>query len=305
MFLVASFIFLFLVNIGFSKPAGPKRPCCDTWGVIEKYETDCYEECDPFATPTGCPEKKYCAVFNCKCYIPICDPKNNEYPTKEDCEEYCERGSLPTEEWPKCSYNYKTGCWDCVWYKVVVEKLADPKTKPEMQELIKKEKWWIKEKEDLKKLFEEWKGLEGGILPGELDWPLSSEWQIKKQDQSKSINAENFIIFYNSNLITLPIISELFANERINLHLGKENYSVVTVDKQIEKIYGGLLEDESVNIYADQDVIDKIANGELTIIEALESGKIRYEAVGLFNSLKFGIATFFFNIYSFFSGLFD
>lgn len=56
-----------------------------------------------------------------------------------------------------------------------------------------------------------------------------------------------------------------------------DDHSIVTSNKQIEKVYGGPLEDQTVNIYTNQETIEEINSGRLSITEALDEGKIRYE----------------------------
>ncbi|RLG58109.1 MAG: hypothetical protein DRN95_04895, partial [Candidatus Hydrothermarchaeota archaeon] len=266
--------------------ACPDRCCCKN-GKIDR---DKGEACDPFATPNGCASNEYCCPVCCNCYVPLCNPSKGKYPSEKECTQFC------TGELKKCYYNYKTGCWDCVKLKVIIENLATESTRQKTIEQLKINKWWFT-KESLKELYGEipgWEELEK-LEPDLTDWPLGNI----TCDHSKSDNAKKFMELYNSNLITLPIVSKLFANERINIYIeGGDDYSIVTSNKQIERVYGGPLEDQTVNIYTNQEIIEEINSGRLSITEALDEGKIRYEGVGFYNSLKFRIANFIFDIYS-------
>lgn len=127
------------------------------------------------------------------------------------------------------------------------------------------------------------------------------------KDIQKSIaNLETIKDLYNTNLQKVPVISSLFRNERVNLYIeGNRSISLVTKDGEIETITEDLIEDQIVNVYTDIETIEKIIGEEITLSEALEEGAIRWEGVGFLNSLKFGVFRLFFNIYSFFSGLFQ
>jgi hypothetical protein len=92
----------------------PDKCCCGD-GEVNKGE-----ECDPFATPTGCKSGESCCAAGCHCYISLCIPADGEYYSQSDCQNACGSDS-------GCYKNYQTGCWDCVKQEVVVEDLCrDP-----------------------------------------------------------------------------------------------------------------------------------------------------------------------------------
>lgn len=90
--------------------ACPDRCCCGN-GQVDKNKG---EQCDPMATPAGCPSDQYCCPGCCQCWGRICFPENGEYVTQAECQAGCGPGA-------SCYYNYQTGCWDCVQYDVVEE----------------------------------------------------------------------------------------------------------------------------------------------------------------------------------------
>jgi hypothetical protein len=176
------------------------------------------------------------------------------------------KGQYPTQEGceqqcadpdSRCYYNYKTGCWDCVGLIIAVTPSAYDKS--------------------------EIRGM------GEVLHPRHMEVEEFLQEVKE---------LYNSNIQRVPILSSLFANERVNLNM-EEGWTIsfVTVDGRISEISPGPMEDYTVNIYSDIETIENIAEGETTFPEALGEGRIRYETVGFFNSLQFGIATFLLSIF--------
>lgn len=100
---------------------------------------------------------------------------------------------------------------------------------------------------------------------------------------------------------TLPVLSSLFANERINVNLEDDEYCLVSCDGAITDVGVGTLEDPTVEVFSDMETIERIVSGDLGLEEALEEGDIRYEGVGFLNSVKFGVFDTIFDIYSFFS----
>lgn len=116
-------------------------------------------------------------------------------------------------------------------------------------------------------------------------------------------NLETIKDLYNANLQRIPFVASLFRNERINLYIGGDmNFSFITEDGRIETIAKGQLGDPTVNIYTDVETVEELLEGEMTFTEALKEGKIGYEGVGFFNSIKYGLADFLFKIYLSFAG---
>ena len=107
-----------------------------------------------------------------------------------------------------------------------------------------------------------------------------------------------------TQLLEIPVLSTVFSNERINFYVNEkpEGYIVIR-NSQIVDFGEDELSDQSMNVHITEEAIDKIAKGETTVEEALKDGEIRYEGAGFLNSLRIGIYSFFFNVYSFFTGL--
>lgn len=87
----------------------PGKCCCGNG------QKDALEQCDPKATPSGCPGGQSCCAVCCGCYGLMCVAANGEYLDEASCSATCGAGS-------KCYKNYKTGCWNCVKQTVVVHK---------------------------------------------------------------------------------------------------------------------------------------------------------------------------------------
>ncbi len=88
--------------------ACPDRCCCGNG------KKDKGEECDPMLTPSGCGADEYCCPICCSCWGMICFPEWGEYMSQTECQANCGTNAM-------CSYNYKTGCWDCVGYNIIEE----------------------------------------------------------------------------------------------------------------------------------------------------------------------------------------
>lgn len=85
-------------------------------------------------------------------------------------------------------------------------------------------------------------------------------------------------------------IQRIFGNERINADIkGAVPFHVITEDGIVIEISEGMLEDPTMNLYSDEDTIRDIIGKELTISEAMEQGRIRYEGVGIIKSIKTGL----------------
>ena len=270
--------------------ACPDKCCCGN-GEIEKGKG---EECDPFAMPDGCTAGKACCPVCCGCYAPSCDTSKGEYASKQECEQKCS-GNMK-----RCYKNYKTGCWDCVDLAAVAEELKDDTTRKNHIDNMKTSQWLFPDTEEWESLAED--------MP---EWPVTpEEWEKGvcghiEPASRQAVSADSITYIYTSYLATIPVISNFFADEKINIYVdGESVYSIVTEDKMIKDVYEYHLDDPTMNIYTDTETSEKVASGELDIIDALEDGSINYEGVGFANSLKFGIANVLFDTYTFLSKMF-
>ncbi len=110
---------------------------------------------------------------------------------------------------------------------------------------------------------------------------------------------------FESDTQAVKLLSSVMANERVNVYVqGSGTYGVVTSGGRIASMQQGALDNPTMNVYSDADTVNAIANGQLSVDAALSQGKIRYEGVGFISSLKLDLASFGFDIYSFFKGFF-
>ncbi len=124
---------------------------------------------------------------------------------------------------------------------------------------------------------------------------------LAETNETSEIDLEVIREFYNSNIQAYPEVANLFVNERMNIYV--EGYGVVgivTQNSEIMEISEGELADPTVKINTDMQTIEKIMNGEVSVVDELKSGGITFEGVGFFNWLRLAFANFIFSILSFF-----
>ena len=105
-------------------------------------------------------------------------------------------------------------------------------------------------------------------------------------------------------------LDKLFSDERINIHfsMGTDEdvvMGLITSNSKFSSLSAGELEDPSLNVYVAKDVmseIDSSDNPGEVLQAALEDGKIRYEAVGFFNKIKFAAINVMITVGGWFSG---
>lgn len=104
---------------------------------------------------------------------------------------------------------------------------------------------------------------------------------------------------YNGNADRVPgLVRSLVADERINVHiaLDGENRTVgIVMDGiRIDTMAEGGVENATLELYTDRDTVEEIAAAERpprAVVDALNDGRIRYEATGLWKTVAFGIVT--------------
>jgi len=92
-------------------------------------------------------------------------------------------------------------------------------------------------------------------------------------------------------------LDKLLADEKINLYFTLANgeevvLGLTTAENKFSKLSLGELDNPSLRVYTTEEVITEIENSENpaeTLNLAFKEGKIRYEAVGFLNKIKFGI----------------
>ncbi|MEA2003958.1 MAG: phosphatidylserine decarboxylase [archaeon] len=192
----------------------------------------------------------------------------------------------------------RIACW--VDLATVAEELKDDTTRKKHIDNLKTSQRLFPDTEEWEFLAEDIQ--EWPVTPGE--WEKGDCGYIEPVSR-QAVSAESITYIYTSYLATIPVISDLFSDEKINIHVdGESVYSIVTEDKMIKDVYEHHLDDPTINIYTDMETSEKVASGELDIIDALEDGSINYEGVDFANMLKFGIANVFFDAYTFLSRIF-
>jgi hypothetical protein len=160
-----------------------------------------------------------------------------------------------------CYINYHTGCWDCV--ERYIAEIAD-----------------------------------------EHDNTTASIWKANEtrfHDKHREAEAKLKGIKEVLNKTgTAPFISSIIADERINVYIGNEEYYAVTVEGEVIEAESGGIEDPTVKIFTDSEIVELITSGELKLNQAFDEERVRLEGVGFFNSLKIGMAEHIFDIYSIF-----
>ena len=125
-------------------------------------------------------------------------------------------------------------------------------------------------------------------------------WKANESHFHQTHQLKESIAAALEKLTTVPIISSLFADERINVNLEDEAYCLVTCDGAITDVGAGAIADPTVEVFTDIETIERIVNGDLSLEEAIEAGDIRYEGVGIVNSVKFGVFDTIFDLHSLF-----
>ncbi len=100
-----------------------------------------------------------------------------------------------------------------------------------------------------------------------------------------------FVDEYNKNIDQAPkTFKNMFGNERINMYIDDQLfYGFRTKDGKIVETFENGTEEPTMNIYVTQEALEEMATGQLEPGEALKQGKIRYEGVGFFKKIKYGI----------------
>ncbi|NIS74276.1 MAG: hypothetical protein GTO08_03175, partial [Deltaproteobacteria bacterium] len=107
-----------------------------------------------------------------------------------------------------------------------------------------------------------------------------------------------------SEIIKDPTIAGMIGNERINIFVDDEiKGHIITQNSELVETGEDELDDATLNVYVGSETIQDLIDEETTFLDAFREGKIRLEGVGFFNALRFAIAQFLFNLYSFFGGV--
>lgn len=112
--------------------------------------------------------------------------------------------------------------------------------------------------------------------------------EIKESYNAQRGNAPQFLV-------------NTFGNERINLYVNGIVVYAVMVDGEMTEVGEGELDDQTMNVFASKETVEKLMREEIGIKEALDSGLIEYEGVGFGSKIKFGFVKAIYKVYSIFS----
>jgi hypothetical protein len=102
---------------------------------------------------------------------------------------------------------------------------------------------------------------------------------------------------FNTNLDQVPgFIKMIIGDEKINFYITNSEthkFNAVMENAKIESLDNEHLEDPTLNVYVEKEVIPKLISGELNIKEALGNGEVRYEAATVWNKIVYGFAGLF------------
>ncbi len=117
---------------------------------------------------------------------------------------------------------------------------------------------------------------------GELDPEQAAMLLEKLEGNQDAINE-----YLESSGIPAPLKG--FTSGRYNLHIGDDTVGIVMEDGKLEEVAEGGVEDPTTEIWADEELIEKIATSDDpvgTILEAQKTGELRKEDHGLVPKIK-------------------
>ncbi len=124
---------------------------------------------------------------------------------------------------------------------------------------------------------------------------LSSPVLVFAQDIDEYLeNHDKLIEDYNKNIDSVPkILKKLFGDERIKIYLGHfestRTFSAETRNARLISFKEEEIENPTLVVYVNKETLDSIINSEnpaASLTSALDSGEIKYEAVGIKTKIK-------------------
>ncbi len=108
---------------------------------------------------------------------------------------------------------------------------------------------------------------------------------------------ESFASTYNSRADRMPsMVKSLVSGERINVHVeagaGDRVIGLEMEGAKVDEVVVGGVEDPSVDLYTDREVLEGVASAENpadAAVDAFNGGGITYEAHGLGSQVKFAV----------------
>ncbi len=118
---------------------------------------------------------------------------------------------------------------------------------------------------------------------------------------------------YNQNVDQIPFVKSLIGEERINCDISLSDGNMLTIGIKTDKeakvisIEKGEIQDPTVDAYTTENTVRNIMNSGDPVSafqDALNTGKIKFEGVGLGNKIKVRTMDIAIKLYGFFKGFF-
>ncbi len=108
--------------------------------------------------------------------------------------------------------------------------------------------------------------------------------------------------FYENDLAALPVLGDVFATEKINIITDEgDTGHIITKEKDVTNYGGVLLSDHSVTVSTDRETMSLIASSDLTVQQALGTGRIQIDGNGIIDGMRFGMYHLAFDIFNLFN----
>jgi hypothetical protein len=114
---------------------------------------------------------------------------------------------------------------------------------------------------------------------------------------------------YNQNVGEIPFIARLMSEERIKSEISLDDGNMLTIgiktdkDAKVISLEKGDISDPTINAYTTENTVRSIMNSDDPVSafqEAINSGKIKFEGVGLGNKIKVRTMDIAIRLYGFF-----
>lgn len=115
----------------------------------------------------------------------------------------------------------------------------------------------------------------------------------------ESLDLEKLVETYNQNLEKVPgFVKNIFGNEKINLYIDGELFvGLAGEGGKIDEYKKGGIDKPTMKVLTTSDTIDKLIDGDKTLLEAVKDKSVSYEGVGFIGKIKFGFIKIFQGIF--------
>ncbi len=121
-------------------------------------------------------------------------------------------------------------------------------------------------------------------------------------DHEEKSFVDQGVDFYENDLAALPVLGDVFATEKINIVTDEgDTGHIITQDKDVTNYGDVLLTDHTVTVSTDRETMSLIASEDLSVQQALGSGRIQIDGNGILDGMRFGLYHFFFDVFNFFN----